>query len=831
MFTRGSGARKARIDGASRRQWALLAASAALLATSVGPMRASALQPSTPQSAPAGPSAPSSAQRALLAAVLPTPLPGGLVGQGLNIETSRLFTDTNFIPPDTMGSVGPNHIVEIINGNFEIFNKFTGASLESRSLDSFWTNRVGLPVINNGRFDPRIVFDTASQRWFAISIDAAIDADNNGVNEVSNNFFIGRSDTADPTGDWDGVTFVADSTGAIEFHDYETLGIDADGLYSCTQDFNGGGNESCYSIPKADLLLAAPTAANLTRFEATPAGLVAVTGSWQPAIDFGATDARAAMLGSTGTALRRTNVLGAGAAGATLSAVVAIAGDPGHAAPPAARQPTDDVGESNTIENVAPRFVGNVFELGNSLWAVHAVRGTAGTANSALRWYEINETTNTVIQTGLIEDTATPVDFHEPSIAVNAHGDVVIGYTCSGPTQGASVCASFGTTTAGVTTFQAPLNIVAGAGDYYRDFCTPTVMNPCSERNRWGDYSATVIDPSNPCQFWTFQEYVAVAATGDVGPGEAESGNWGTRATSFTFQQCQIDTGLRDFGDAPDSYGTLLASNGARHNQVFGAPVLGAELDVEANGQPTANADGDDTNGGLDDEDGVVLPPNLIAGVPNSATVTASAAGGKLDAWVDFNRNGAFEPGEKIATSLALAAGANNVTFAVPATASSGATAARFRISTAGGLGPKGLAADGEVEDYAPTILSLEAFCAGPPPPGAIVGTAGQDLLIGTAGNDIIFGLAGNDDIRGEGGNDILCGNDGNDRLQGGDGDDGLAGGNGNDALFGGAGNDSLFGGQGFDRLDGEGGTNFNDGGTESDFCVNPPNAGSVNCP
>jgi hypothetical protein len=101
---------------------------------------------------------------------------GGIVSVGLNVEISRLFADSGFIPPDTMAAVGPNHIVELINGNFEIRDKTTGASLDSRSLDSFWTNIVGLPIINNGRFDPRILFDPSSGRWFAVAIDNVIES-------------------------------------------------------------------------------------------------------------------------------------------------------------------------------------------------------------------------------------------------------------------------------------------------------------------------------------------------------------------------------------------------------------------------------------------------------------------------------------------------------------------------------------------------------------------------------------------------------------------------------------------------------------------------------
>jgi uncharacterized repeat protein (TIGR01451 family) len=470
----------------------------------------------------------------------------GIATLGLNIEASRLNRSpggSGSIPPDTMGAVGPDHIVEMINGDFEIFNKSTGTSLEDRSLNSFWTNRVGLGPFNAGRvFDPRIIYDTASERWFATVIDDAIDNDGDGVNDVSNNLYVARSDWTDPTGDWDGLVVDADTAGVEEFHDYETLGLDADGLYSCTQDFGGGGNETCYSLPKADLVLATPSAANLTRFQATPAGLPATAGSWQPAVDFGLSDGRAAVLGTTGTTLQRTDIFGAAGPAATLGTAVAIAGDPGHTAPPAARQPDDtDPGDAaETIENVAPRFVGNVVELGNSLWAVHAVQGSG--VNSALRWYEINETSNSIVQTGLINDPNR--DFHEPSISVNHHGDVVIGYTCSGPTLAASVCVSLGQTSAGVTTFEAPAILTTGAGYYYNDRCTPSATNPCSERNRWGDYSATVIDPVDSCSFWTFQEYTAVGGTGDVGPGEAESGLWGTRVSKLTFDDCVADSNL-----------------------------------------------------------------------------------------------------------------------------------------------------------------------------------------------------------------------------------------------------------------------------------------------
>lgn len=459
---------------------------------------------------------------------------GGVATVGLNMEISRLNGDAinnSYIPPDTMGAVGPEHIVEMINGNFEIFDKDTGNSLEDISLTGFWQNRVGVAGIQTDIFDPRVVYDPTSQRFFAVGIDRALDPDGDGNTNTSNNWYVARSDTSDPTGDWDGTSVTSDTVGVEQFHDYPTLGVDADGLYSCTQDFRPGDDESCFSVPKADLLQATPSVARLSRFEATPAGLPSINGSWQPAVDYGLSDGRAAVLASNGTQLRRTNIFGGAGANATLGTSVAITGDPGHADPPDARQPEDsDTGDAaETIENVAPRFVSNVYEHGNSLWAVHSVQGNG--ANAALRWYEINETTNTVMQTGLIDDATR--DFHEPSIAVNDHGDVVIGYSCSGPNLAISVCASVGTTAAGVTTFQPPAILAIGDGVYVQDI---------NDRNRWGDYSSTVVDPVDDCSFWTFQEYVAAGATGDVGINEANGGLWGTRVTKLTFDDCVADT-------------------------------------------------------------------------------------------------------------------------------------------------------------------------------------------------------------------------------------------------------------------------------------------------
>lgn len=153
-----------------------------------------------------------------------------------------------------------------------------------------------------------------------------------------------------------------------------------------------------------------------------------------------------------------------------------------------------------------------------------------------------------------------------------------------------------------------------------------------------------------------------------------------------------------DWGDAMDPpYPTLSASTGANH--LIGVLFLGLSVDPETDGQPTVNADGDDLDGNNDD-DGVTLMGPLTPGTTITVNVVASAAG-LLNAWIDFNMINLWaDAGEQIFTDQMLTPGLNILSFTVPATAVSGPTYARFRLSTLQGLLFFGTAPDGEVEDY-----------------------------------------------------------------------------------------------------------------------------------
>ncbi len=198
-----------------------------------------------------------------------------------------------------------------------------------------------------------------------------------------------------------------------------------------------------------------------------------------------------------------------------------------------------------------------------------------------------------------------------------------------------------------------------------------------------------------------------------------------------TIELCGPPPAQFDYGDAPDpTYPTLSTSNGAVHG-MGGLLFLGAQVDADDDGEPSPGGDGDDVVDGTDDEDGVTLPASVSPGQSVPITVNSSVAGGLLNAWIDFNRDGDWEDSnEQIFTNQSLAAGDNNgLSFTVPAGATTGSTFARFRLSTQAGISFDGPAIDGEVEDYP-----------------LLIGSASPQLSIADA--QIIEGHAGTSNLR-----------------------------------------------------------------------------------
>jgi len=183
--------------------------------------------------------------------------------------------------------------------------------------------------------------------------------------------------------------------------------------------------------------------------------------------------------------------------------------------------------------------------------------------------------------------------------------------------------------------------------------------------------------------------------------GPSSSQNDGARCASAPLIDEDTPSTI-DFGDAPASYGTTLADNGARH-LINSAIFLGLN-------QPDGDYDGyggnesdDNTlvnSTSYDDEDGVNFVTALEAGLDSVVSVYASGSG-VLSAWFDWNRDGDFsDANEQGIIDVVLTPGLNAVAIRVPPDAAVGSSWSRFRFSEQTALGYSGGSSSGEVEDH-----------------------------------------------------------------------------------------------------------------------------------
>ncbi|CAG0928856.1 hypothetical protein PLCT1_00847, partial [Planctomycetaceae bacterium] len=201
---------------------------------------------------------------------------------------------------------------------------------------------------------------------------------------------------------------------------------------------------------------------------------------------------------------------------------------------------------------------------------------------------------------------------------------------------------------------------------------------------------------------------LSLSADPDLGTRAAGPCNACNNNNSFTIGGASItdrDFGLYgalDFGDLPDTYGTLLGSDGARHT--INGVYLGTAPDGDGEGRTTANATGDDSSG-IPDENGVnwVAGEHWTAGTTVHINVNVTGSTGYLVAWYDWNNDGDFADANEQVIVGSLSSGVTNEPVNVPLGYTTGVTLnVRFRLydGTPGVINSRGLVTGGEVEDY-----------------------------------------------------------------------------------------------------------------------------------
>ena len=201
------------------------------------------------------------------------------------------------------------------------------------------------------------------------------------------------------------------------------------------------------------------------------------------------------------------------------------------------------------------------------------------------------------------------------------------------------------------------------------------------------------------------------------------------------------DPDFGDYGDAPAPYPVTGSPLGAAH--IARGPRLGATRTTEAQGTSSTDATADPG------DDGVTFGVLQVGSTNAAVTVDVQNAteDAFLDAWIDFNQDGSWGGAdERIFQKVPVTPGVNFLRFAIPASATSGVTYARFRLSTAGTLGPGGNAFDGEVEDYqmeiAPPHNSPATFVESDPIAGEFLSIAAVAADIDRDGDLDVFSIA-----------------------------------------------------------------------------------------
>lgn len=533
---------------------------------------------------------------------------------GITFDENATNVGSYSIPPDPHGAVGPNHLVSVVNTSIEWHTK-SGAQQGSMSLKNFFSSATNT-------FDPKVVYDAYNDRFVVITLER-VNIGNGNTADDQSRILVSISDDADPNGTWHTYSINSLTTigGVNTWADYPGIAVDEDAIYITNNMFQAEGAGSyaggrLWIIGKGDGTGGAYDGGAISFTVHDPFGATGgIATTVMPTTMYGAT-------GSVGTYLVGYSGLSDGTneyfevikvenplTTPTFALQYANLGNIENTS--AAYNDAPQLGTTTTIETNDRRMFDAVWRDGSIYGATTIVGSGADAGQVTVFWAEIdvsNFAAPVVAQTGTIggEDIAAGAFTFFPSIAVNSQGDVGIGFAASAPTIYGGAYFTWHDLADAAGTTRTPVAVQAGLDYYVRTFGGP--------RNRWGDYSATEVDPSDDTTFWVFNEYALTRGTSFGG----EDGRYGTMWGQFALVTA-LPTPRLDFdGDGGDevlfqhaSNGSVQAYNGeGGFQQGFGLAPIGGVKGI-----------GDVDNDGKDD---------VIVQLANGSTRAYSGAGGTI---------------------------------------------------------------------------------------------------------------------------------------------------------------------------------------------------------
>ncbi len=388
-------------------------------------------------------------------------------------------------PPDTMVAAGTTGLLETVNSNASFWTK-TGTRTALVDLNK------ALPMPAGWTFsDPRVLFDTASGRFFFTGLGFSLNH--------SSVVFLGVAKTTDPAGGFFIYTVAQTSNGQL--HDQPKIGVNDDKVVIswdeyCCGFFGTFRGAETFVFEKATLLTGAVTPVFFV-------GPIPAQSSPVPAQS----------LSSTTTAYVTFNH-------GTFTGVLAITGTPAlnnvvitetDLPMPATSTPPMAVQPGGTVATNDDRFLSSIWQNG-VLW----VSGNTGCipagspiVRACMRLVQVATTPAPPTLLQAFDIGRSGVDAYFPAVTMDPGGDLFVSFSASSSSVFVSAAAL--EITAG-----APPGTISGA----------SVFQIGAQKyggTRLGDYSAISVDPVTGA-IWAAAEYSALGSNHD----------WGTAAAQFT---------------------------------------------------------------------------------------------------------------------------------------------------------------------------------------------------------------------------------------------------------------------------------------------------------
>lgn len=383
-------------------------------------------------------------------------------------------------PPDTNGAAGPDHLMTMLNDRVR-YQSHDGTEISTNSLSAFWA-----PLVVSSPFDPKTIYDPFSDRFIAVALS--------NRRSTSSAVLLAVSKTSDPTAGWFLWKFRADPVGLL-WADYSYVGISDDKITFSTNLFTVAADifsrVAVFVVDKATVLDGDPITSS--RIDTSTIANLAPCLTY----DAGIGTQYLVAVGTANFANQGTlNIYRVTAS--ALSAVLELNSSTAKSAPWNLSLISAPQGGTGTLIATNDDRVMNAVYRNGSIWTALTVFLPAGAPTSfptrtGAKWWEVDPELGETNQSGVIEDPFGDFFYYFPTLSVNASDDVLVGFSGSSSSSFVGAYYAYRDGTSPVSEISEATLLKAGEGSF---------SGP-----RWGDYSATMVDPVDDDSFWTIQEY------------------------------------------------------------------------------------------------------------------------------------------------------------------------------------------------------------------------------------------------------------------------------------------------------------------------------------